>query len=112
MKVNGRHFLDTGKNLINNFFNVFFLIIGGDNNNQSHREFFLRSSISALTIILTNSPKVTVGSQPRIFLARVASPTKESTSAGLKKSLEILTYFFQLVIPITLKASSTNSATE
>src|SRR3990167_4759612 len=100
------------KNFSDDLFYVIFFVESGDYNYQSHLEFFLRRSTSALTIMATSSLNETVGFQLNASFAFVASPIRKSTSAGLIYSLDVLTYFFQFVILTALKACSTNSRTE
>src|SRR3990170_6331918 len=107
----GINFFARGKNSFYNLFDIIPLAICGDIYNKPHVEFFLRSSMSDSTIILTRSLKLVCGSQPSTFLALAASPIKKSTSAGLNNSLEILTYFSQLSMPTEPNASFANSAT-
>jgi len=45
---------------------------------------FLKSSKSELIISYTNSSRVILGSQPSFFFAFDGSPTRRSTSEGLK----------------------------
>src|SRR3989344_3871349 len=52
------------------------LTISWDIYNKPHVEFFLRSSMSASTIILTSSLKLVCGSQPNTFRAFFASPIR------------------------------------
>src|SRR3989344_9194859 len=107
-----RHFFCLCKHQLDHFFYILFFVISGNINYESHLPFFLSRSMSASTIILTKLLKDTLGFQSSSFFAFVASPIKKSTSAGLKNSLDIFTYFFQLTSLIASKAHFTNCSTE
>ena len=65
--------------------------------------FFFWSLKSSSIISLTNSLKDILGDQPNFCFALLGSPSKESTSVGLKYLESIFMIFFPLKVPTSFK---------